>query len=123
MGTHCYIGIENSNRVVEYIYVHFDGYFESIAPVLRHYTNREDVEKMINYGHCCQLADLRQLTDEDLRKAKLERDRPQRISSMYKLIEISRSPYVPYIYVFTKENEWLCCYTGGFFQMKNLFSM
>ena len=114
MGTHCYIGIEQSNGSVEYIYVHFDGYFEGIVPTLRHYTNRVDVEKMIKYGFF-NLSDLQKI-DGDIPNVI---ERPKIAHSMYPLIDLSRSPYVPYIYVFSQENEWLC-YTSGYFQMKYL---
>jgi hypothetical protein len=116
MGTHCYIGIEEENGTVEYIYVHFDGYFEKIVPILREYTNREDVKKMIARGTnaCILLSEVQKNEPYTV----LPEDRPQRISSMYALLDAK--PRVSYVYVFTRDDEWVCDTTLPYFNMKEL---
>jgi len=112
MGTSCYIGIEEANGSVEYIYNHFDGYFENIVPILRDYTEREDVKKMITSGGLVSLSELRMNTPHNVREP------PCRISSMYNLMDAK--PRVAYVYVFTRDNEWVCDVTLPFFSMKEL---
>jgi hypothetical protein len=114
MGTHCYIGIEEDDGSVEYIYIHFDGYFSSIVPILRDYTEREDVKKMIARGDD-GLISLHELQKNEPYNV---REGPSRISSMYALIDAR--PRVAYVYVFTRDNEWLCDVTLPFFSMKHL---
>lgn len=116
MGTHCYIGIEDQNGIVEYIYVHFDGDFENIVPILREYTNREDVKKMISRGSetCLLLREVQKNEPYTI----LPENRPQRISSMYALMDAK--PRVAYVYVFTRYDEWVCDVTLPYFSMSDL---
>jgi hypothetical protein len=115
MGTHCYIGIEE-NGYVEYIYIHFDGYFSSIVPILRDYTRREDVKKMIARGDDVLLS-LSQLQKNEPYEVRPE-NRPKRITSMYALLDAR--PRVAYVYVFTRDNEWVCSPVIPFFSMNEL---
>jgi hypothetical protein len=116
MGTHCYIGIEEQDGTVEYIYVHWDGYFSNIVPILREYTNREDVKKMIARGSDATL--LLSEVQKNEPHTVLPENRPQRISSMYALLDAR--PRVGYIYVFTRDNEWICHTISFYFSMKSL---
>ena len=45
-------------------------------------------------------------------------NRPQRISGMYALIDAR--PRVSYVYVFTRDNEWVCDVTLPYFRMNEL---
>lgn len=116
MGTHCYIGIENQNGTVEYIYVHFDGDFSSIVPILRDYTKREDVKKMIARGTDAALFLSEVQKNEPY--TVLPENRPQHISNMYELL--NQRPRVGYVYIFTRDDEWVCHTTSPYFSMNDL---
>jgi hypothetical protein len=72
---------------------------------------------MIKYGFCA-LPTLQSLTDEQLNEHVEDYEPPKTVRGMHRLIEMSYSPFVPYLYVFSRDNEWMCCYTLGFFEMK-----
>ena len=114
MGTHCYIGIEEQDRSVEYIYIHFDGYFSNIVPTIREYVNREDVKKMIARGDD-GLVSLRELQKNEPHTVE---NCPCRISSKYALLDAR--PRVSYVYVFTRENEWECASTLSYIRVNDL---
>ena len=116
MGTSCYIGIEERDGTVEYIYVHFDGYFSNIVPILQDYTNREDVKKMIACGSEASILLSEVLKNEPY--TVLPENRPKRIRNMYALLEAR--PRVSYVYVFTRDDEWVCDKTLPFFSMNEL---
>jgi hypothetical protein len=51
MSTHSYIGIENPNGTVNFIYSHFDGYPAYMKPVLeKHWDTRKRVESLMALG-------------------------------------------------------------------------
>jgi hypothetical protein len=116
MGTSCYIGLEERDGTVEYIYVHFDGYFSNIVPILQDYTNREDVKKMIARGNEASIMLSEVQKNEPY--TVLPENRPERIRNMYALLEAR--PRVSYVYVFTRDNEWVCDTTLPFFSMNEL---
>jgi hypothetical protein len=116
MGTSCYIGLEEQDGTVEYIYVHFDGYFSNIVPILKDYTNREDVKKMIARGSEAPI--LLSEIQKNEPYTVLSENRPQRIRSMYALLEAR--PRVSYVYVFSRDDEWVCDKTIPFFSMNEL---
>lgn len=96
MGTHCYVGLENNDRTVEYIEFSFDGYFSSMVPFLKQYKTREEVKKMI---------------DEREEENHTER-------SIYALL--SPEHRINYIYIFAKEGNWICHKTLPYFDMDEL---
>lgn len=49
MSTHSYIGIENSNGTVDYVYCHFDGYLDGVGKDLVN-MSREDVRTLVDAG-------------------------------------------------------------------------
>ena len=116
MGTHCYIGIEENNGNVEYIYVHFDGYFSNIVPILRDYKKREDVKKMIARGNDAVL--LLSEVQKNEPYTVLPENRPRLAGSMYALMDTE--PRVSYVYVFTRYDEWVCDTVLPFFEMSEL---
>ena len=116
MGTSCYIGIEEQDGTVEYIYVHFDGYFSNIVPILQDYTTREDVKRMIAHGSDASI--LLSEVQKNEPYTVLPENRPERIRSMYALLEVK--PRVSYVYVFTRDDEWVCDTTLPFFSMNEL---
>jgi hypothetical protein len=93
MGTRCYVGLEKSNRTVEYIEIDFDGYFSNMVPFLKNKT-QEEVKKMIDEG-----------------EKKYER-------SIYALL--SPEHRINYIYIFTKENNWICHQSTPYIDMNEL---
>lgn len=112
MGTHCYIGIEDKNdKTVCYVYVHYDGYFSSIVPILRkHYLDRKKVESLIKCGDMSSIL----LPDEWF----VNKDKellPKKVENRYVFESISRK-HIEYFYLFNKDDKWEC-------QSTNMFDM
>jgi hypothetical protein len=104
MGTRCLIGIENADSTVTCIEIHYDGYFGHIIPILRtHYMTRESVEQLIRHGDNSVLLLPSEL--EDCPPVDVEHE-PMVLNHKYKLEELRA--FVPYCYLFTKNNEWEC---------------
>lgn len=56
MSTPCYIGKENSDKSITYIYVHHDGYLEGVGKeLLDSYQNEEKVNKLLELGDLSSL--------------------------------------------------------------------
>lgn len=102
MGTHCFICIEDpSNHTVRSIYVHYDGYFSHIIPVLRkHYMTREQVEHLMSLGD-------QSILDDPSKLSIKTGDPCEKWSNRYEMETFART-YVHYWYVFAGNDKWEC---------------
>lgn len=51
MSTRCYIGIENKDKTIDYIYCHHDGYIDGVGKVLlENYQDESKIRKLIKLG-------------------------------------------------------------------------
>lgn len=102
MGTHCYIGIEDKDDgSVRYVYVHYDGYFSHIVPILRkHYMERKNVEELIECGDMTSLLLPHQCTKGETQNEVLKH--------RYEFEIQARKVMMHYFYLFTKEEKWEC---------------
>ena len=104
MGTHCYIGIEETDGTVRFIFIHYDGYFCHIIPMLRkYYATRENVKRLIEYGNKSILCLPHELSEETID----EDEKPQTVAHRYAFEELVHHK-IEYYYLFTKEDKWLC---------------
>ena len=111
MGTNCLIGLQVDDEVTKWITIQLDGYYENIIPILREYTQRTDVEKLIKLGSqssLCPLNDLPEIVNE------FDTDCPAEVAD-------SRNdlPEYQYNYIFTTDNKWICS-TDQFIDMDHL---
>lgn len=142
MGTHCNIGIEDrKDGKVRYIYVHYDGYFSNIVPILRaRFMKRSEVEKLVRGGDLSGLSmhwqppsepsensepsetdwssetsesDWSSETSETSETSEPSEECPYRtIEDRYKFEE--RCSFIHYFYLFNKEDKWECQSTSMF---------
>lgn len=109
MGTHCYIGIEDKNDgTVRYVYIHYDGYFSYIVPMLRkYYMERKNVESLIDCGNTQSL-----FLPNQWIVAESEGCLPLTVSDRY--VFEREAMIVHYFYLFNREDEWECKSTEMF---------
>ncbi len=108
MGTHYYIGVEDKNDgTVRYIYIHYDGYFSHVIPILRkHYMERKNVEGLINCGNSTNL----RLPDEWISSVSNDDNdetEPNTVDDRY-TFEIEARLNIEYFYLFNKDDKWEC---------------
>jgi hypothetical protein len=123
MSTNSRIGIEKEDGTIESIYVHWDGYLEGVgATLLRSYTEKEKVEKLIALGALSSLFDEVDIPDGTVHSfdnpavnitVAYHRDRGEPITpsrTNYSRDSYLKSDLGEFGYLFTKENEWLYAY-------------
>jgi hypothetical protein len=99
MGTHCYIGIEDKNDgTVCCVYIHYDGYFSYIIPLLRkNYMERSNVEGLIACGDMQSL----RLPNEWI----VCENEPTTFGDRY-IFEMEARQNIEYFYLFNKDDKW-----------------
>jgi hypothetical protein len=112
MGTHCFIGLEDKkDQTVRYIYIHYDGYFSHIVNIFRqHYMKREDVELLISHGDQTSLQEPSKLVNNND-----ENNKAALASNRFDFVR-NAGMYIPFYYLFTKDDRWEC-------QTTDMFSM
>lgn len=110
MTTHCYIGLEDIKDSVHYIYVHYDGYFSHIVPILRkYYMDRKNVERLIDFGDMISLLLPNEL---DLEKGyKNKKKSKNRYEFQTESVNIH---HIQYFYLFNRYDKWECQSTEMF---------
>lgn len=113
MGTHCYIALEDKDdKTVRYVYIHYDGYFSNIVPLLKkYYTVRKDVERLINSGVQSSL-----LLPNELYVCEDEELKPTTVKHRYIFESEAQRPelHIEYFYLFNKDDHWECQCTSMF---------
>lgn len=105
MGTNCFIVIEHKDKTVTYIFCHFDGYPSNMIPLLRMYSTRSDVEKLIGNGSIAYLQEpTKEIQPNNYPITTLINRWKFREDWLNGVMDIS----VHYYYIFTKEDEWQC---------------
>jgi hypothetical protein len=100
MGTHCFIVIEHKDKTITYIFCHFDGYPSNMIPLLRMYSTRSDVEKLIENGSISYL----QEPDKEIKRNHYP---TTTLTNRWAFREEwLTNKLVHYYYIFTRENEW-----------------
>jgi hypothetical protein len=132
MATRSFIGKQNSDGSINYIYCHWDGYPSHNGVLLRdHYTTEEKVEALLNLGDLSSLGqELGEKQDFGDRSTQKEtwclayrRDRGdtggnagrKSVTSM-KAYYRQADCYIDYVYVFSN-GEWKCYNTYGKYEM------
>jgi hypothetical protein len=104
----CVIGIEVDNEYVRWVsYENRDGSFSVIVPILRTYTKRSDVEKLIDLGFQAGLP-----VASDQLEAVYNTESLKKVGEPPK-VALSRHEFYDedatlYRYIFTNDNKWIC---------------
>ena len=102
MGTHCMIAIEDKDGSVRYIFCHYNGFPAHMVPLLKkHYMTREGVNHLLSEGGIVSLED--GIMDRHESRMEWAKDRQAFMSEWRMTLS------VPYLYIFTQDDEWLCC--------------
>lgn len=111
MSTHAYIGIENGDNTVSYIYSHFDGYVSYTGQrLLDYYNTREAAQELVDSG------DQRVIGEP-------YRDRPGEIwedikpgldANVDDFFNTADKCAGTYLYLFTQEGSWIVRAPGKF---------
>ena len=108
MSTRSNIAIETKDGQVKAVYCHSDGYLSGVGKTLiQHYTNYDDVEKLINGGGISSLGDNLNDTSYYCRDwGRKDEDKPMIYNNEYCMIfDMSGATMIEYIYLF-KNNDW-----------------
>ena len=109
----CIIGLELETEHVRWVhYENLDGGFRTIVPILRTYTNRDDVKKLIDLGFQNGLPLTSDQLPENVEKSKL-------VELALTRHEFYDDDATLYRYIFAKDNKWICR-APEFFDMDNL---
>jgi len=128
MSTRSYIGIENEDSTVSYIYCHSDGYPEHNGKMMwEHYQERAKVYELVGLGNVSYIDEevnpdpnKEHSFDYDKRQKgvtvayhrdrgeKWEDNKPGKADSIKKLAEEAlANGFIEWLYILTKENEWI----------------
>lgn len=126
MATRSFIGKQNSDGSIEYIYCHYDGYPSNNGVILQeHYTSEEKVDALLGLGDLSslgpELGEKQNFGDRSTQKDEwclaYGRDRndnkaavkAKRVANMKEYLNES-GMYIDYAYVFNN-GEWKCYHT------------
>jgi hypothetical protein len=116
MATRSRIAIENEDGEIKSIYCHHDGYLEHNGIILlENYQDREKVEQLIALG---DISSLNKNIEGDESVIAYHRDYGEMLhSTTFKNIEelLDMEDEVPYIYIFTKNDDWLVDNVGSLY--------
>lgn len=97
MATISNIGIEKKDGTIDFIYCHWDGYFNGVgSTLLKDYTTKEEVEKLILRGDCASLDEPYTDLGEDYEDLK-----PRTVRTKKEAFQQE------YCYIFTLEEKWI----------------
>lgn len=114
MSTRSYIGIENKDGTIEYVYCHYDGYLSGVgSTLLENYIAEEEVRELIGGG------DLSQLGGGVKQSTYYARDRGEDFPSVMPAQEPNRKTFATdakgeYLYLFsTAFGSWAVLQPGS----------
>jgi hypothetical protein len=127
--THSYIGVRNTDGIVDYIYCHFDGYPEYNGEILaKHYTNDNKINELLKLGDLSILGEFighQQNFDDRIRGCCLAygRDRGDTNTEAKSLpfCELIKNTNVDYVYVWDGDY-WECYNINNPEQTINLYT-
>lgn len=130
MSTPCYVGKENPDKSITYIYVHHDGYLEGVGKeLLNSYQDEEKINKLLELGDLSSLGD-EPITDssawknssysprmcisyKDRGETDVDAVTVENLKALEKQLDAPLFTPVDYAYIFRK-GKWYYCSTLRF---------
>lgn len=104
MSTRSFIGYQNENGFIDYVYCHFDGYPSNILPLLENYNSLQSIKELVEMGDISTLGESLANTIFYARN-KGEPLNVTRNIPYYFVLTKAKKNFIDYVYVFI-DNEW-----------------
>ena len=109
MGTRSFIGIQNEDESIRYVYCHWDGYPSHNGKILNeHYTDRKKVDKLLDGGDMSVLNE--DITDVEYYNQMRGQDPDNDaalVDNMVVFLEDIKNSWCEWVYILNKHNTWM----------------
>ena len=122
MGTRSFIGIENEDNSVKYVYCHWNGYPSHNGKILsKNYTDRKSVNKLLEGGDMSVLKE--DITDVEYYNQMKGQDPDNDaalVDNMEVFLEDIKNSWCEWVYILNKDNKWMVSSDSDWSDMKPL---
>lgn len=109
MGTRSFIGIQNEDESIRYVYCHWDGYPSHNGKILNeHYTDRKKVDKLLDGGDMSVLnEDITDVEYYNQMKGQDPDNDAALVDNMVVFLEDIKNSWCEWVYILNKKNMWM----------------
>lgn len=122
MGTRSFIGIQNEDESIRYVYCHWDGYPSHNGKILNeHYTDRKKVDKLLDGGDMSVLNE--DITDVEYYNQMRGQDPDNDaalVDNMVVFLEDIKNSWCEWVYILNKDNIWMVSSDSDWTDIKQL---
>ena len=122
MGTRSFIGIQNEDESIRYVYCHWDGYPSHNGKILNeHYTDRKKVDKLLDGGDMSVLnEDITDVEYYNQMKGQDPDNDAALVDNMVVFLEDIKNSWCEWVYILSKKNKWMVSSDSDWTDMKPL---
>ena len=122
MGTRSFIGIQNEDESIRYVYCHWDGYPSHNGKILNeHYTDRKKVDKLLDGGDMSVLnEDIADVEYYNQMKGQDPDNDAALVDNMVVFLEDIKNSWCEWVYILNKKNKWMVTSDTDWMDMKPL---